>query len=135
MSVNPQKSILLLRFLRTSYNSMSWGCEGMLKCSQIFASLYQPDCAHGKEKLVANGYCITSFRVVLVHFGSLEILVQPKDLNICFSTAMKIHTMARIVKKENNFIFSSRITKTCQTCVSSTVGNGIIVQASLFNLC
>ena len=31
MSVNPQKLILLLRFLRTFYNSMSWGCPGMLK--------------------------------------------------------------------------------------------------------
>ena len=30
-SVNPWKSITLLRFLRTSYNSMSWGFPGMLK--------------------------------------------------------------------------------------------------------
>ena len=31
MSVNPQRSILLLRFLRTSYNSMPWGFPAMLK--------------------------------------------------------------------------------------------------------
>ena len=31
ISVNPSKSILFLRFLRTSYKSMSWGCPGMLK--------------------------------------------------------------------------------------------------------
>ena len=31
MSVNLQKSIPLLRFLRTSYNRMSWDCPGMLK--------------------------------------------------------------------------------------------------------
>ena len=31
MSGNPQKSILLLRFLRTFYNSMSWGCRRLLK--------------------------------------------------------------------------------------------------------
>ena len=31
MSVNPYKSILLLRFLKASYNSMSWGYPDMLK--------------------------------------------------------------------------------------------------------
>ena len=31
MSVSPYKSTPLLRFLRTSHNSMSWGCPGMLK--------------------------------------------------------------------------------------------------------
>ena len=31
MYMNPQKSILLLKFLRTSYNSISWGCPDMLK--------------------------------------------------------------------------------------------------------
>ena len=31
MFVNPLKSILLLRFLRTSYNSMSRGCPDILK--------------------------------------------------------------------------------------------------------
>ena len=33
MSVNPQKLIPLLRFLRTTNNSTSWGCPGMLKSS------------------------------------------------------------------------------------------------------
>ena len=33
MFLNPQKSILLLRFLRNSYNSMSWVCPGILKSS------------------------------------------------------------------------------------------------------
>ena len=31
MSVNPQKSILFHRFLRISYNSISWGCLSTLK--------------------------------------------------------------------------------------------------------
>ena len=31
MSVSSWKSIILLTFLRTSYNSMSWGCPGILK--------------------------------------------------------------------------------------------------------
>ena len=39
MSVNLYKSILLLRFLRTSYNSMFWGSPGTLKSSQISAFL------------------------------------------------------------------------------------------------
>ena len=33
MFVNSWKSILLLRFLRTFYNSMSWGCPDILKSS------------------------------------------------------------------------------------------------------
>ena len=33
MFVDPYKSILLLRFQRTSYNSMYWGCPGILKSS------------------------------------------------------------------------------------------------------
>ena len=31
MSVNPWKSIPLIRFQNTSYNSKSWGCPGMLQ--------------------------------------------------------------------------------------------------------
>ena len=31
MSVNPLKSIPLLRDPRTSYNRMAWGCQSMLK--------------------------------------------------------------------------------------------------------
>ena len=53
---------------------------------------------------------IASFQLVLGLFESLRILKQPKDLNIRFFTAMKIHTMARIVKKQSNFIFSSLVT-------------------------
>ena len=33
--VNPYKSILLLRFLRTSYKSMSWGCQA---CSKVIVA-------------------------------------------------------------------------------------------------
>ena len=47
---------------------------------------------------------------------------------------MKIHTMVRIVKKQKNFIFGSLATKTCQMCLTSTVGHGIVLQAPLFNL-
>ena len=48
------------------------------------------DCEHGKEKLVVNRCCyfwacITSFQLALVHFESLRILVQLKDLHICIS--------------------------------------------------
>ena len=35
MSMNPYKSILLLRFLRISYSSMSWSCSGMLKSRSV----------------------------------------------------------------------------------------------------
>ena len=41
-------------------------------------------CGHGNKMLVVVG-CITLFRLVLVDFESLRILVQPKDLNICSS--------------------------------------------------
>ena len=58
---------------------------------------------HDKEKLVVNRCCW------LWDFESLRILVQPKDLSMFF-TAMKIHTMVRIVKKQNNFIFSLLVT-------------------------
>ena len=36
---DPLEIDITLRFLRASYNSMSWGCPGMLKCSQILAFL------------------------------------------------------------------------------------------------
>ena len=39
----------------------------------------------GRESLLLVVGRITSFRLVLVHFESLRILVHPKDLNICFS--------------------------------------------------
>ena len=48
-----------------------------------------------------------------------------------FFTALKNHTMARIVKKHNNFIFSLLVTKTCQMCFTSTAGYGIIVQVTI----
>ena len=51
-----------------------------------------------------------------------------------FLTAMKIHTMARIAKKQNNFVLNSLVTYTCQMCFTSTAGYGITVQAPLFNL-
>ena len=53
---------------------------------------------------------------VLVHVELLRI-----SLQVLF-TAMKIHTMARIVKKKPLKMM----------CFSSTVGYGIIVQESLF---
>ena len=43
---------------------------------------------------------------------------------------MNIHIIECIVKKENNFIFSSL---KIIVRFTSTVGDGIIVQASLFN--
>ena len=44
MSANPQKSILLLRYLKTSYNSMSWGWPGMLKimsCMDVISNRWE----------------------------------------------------------------------------------------------
>ena len=85
------------------------------------------------------GY-ITSVQLVLVHFVSWRILVQPKDLNLfksdlnLFFTATKIHTTVCIVKKQNNFTFSSLVIQICQMCFPSTVAYGIIIQVSLFNL-
>ena len=79
-----------------------------------------PDCGHGKEKLIviAVAGCGMHYFVsaVLVHFELLQI-----SLQVLF-TAMKIHTMARIVKKKPLKMM----------CFSSTVGYGIIVQESLF---
>ena len=46
---------------------------------------------------------------VLVHFEFLQILVQLKDFIYLFFTAIKNHTMAHIIKKQN-FIFSSLAT-------------------------
>ena len=39
----------------------------------------------GRELLLLIVGCITSFRLVLVHFESLRILVQLKDLNMFFT--------------------------------------------------
>ena len=47
---------------------------------------------------------ITLFQLLLVHFESSRILVQPKYLNIFF-TAMKIHIMARIGKEIKQLYF------------------------------
>ena len=37
--LEPLEIDIPLRFLRASHKSMSWGCPGMLKCSQILAFL------------------------------------------------------------------------------------------------
>ena len=73
-----------------------------------------PGSGHGSEQLVANRLllvvgCITSFRLVLVRFELLQILVQLKDKYL-FSAPMKIHAMVRKVKKQNKFIFISLVT-------------------------
>ena len=41
MSANPWKLISLCRFLRTSYNSMYWGCPGILKSGSDMGGLQQ----------------------------------------------------------------------------------------------
>ena len=51
-----------------------------------------------------------------------------------FFTNIKVYTIVRIVKKQNNFIFILLVTQTCQMCLTSTVGYGVIVQTPLFNL-
>ena len=53
--------------------------------------------------------CITSFRLVLIRFELLWILVQLKD-KYFFSTPTIIHTMVHKVKKQNNSIFSLLVT-------------------------
>ena len=40
---------------------------------------------------------------------------------------MKIHTMLLKIKKQNDFIFSSLATYTCQMCLTPTLGYQIIV--------
>ena len=67
-------------------------------------------------------------------FWAIANFSSAEKFKYLFFTAIKIHTMACIVKKQNNFIFSLLVTQTCQMCFISTVGYGIIVQASLFNL-
>ena len=74
---------------------------------------------------------------VLVPFGSFGVganFSKAEKFKYLFYTAMKIHTIVPIVKKQNNFIFDSLVTKTCQMCFFCTVGYGIIAQTSLFNL-
>ena len=48
---------------------------------------------------------ITSFLLVLVHFESLRILVQPKRYKYLFFTAMKIRIMARIGEETKQLYF------------------------------
>ena len=75
-----------------------------------------PDCGHGKEKLVVNR--CNGLWVALFCFGSLSFVVRlwlrvvancstAERFKYLFFPAIKIHTMVRIVKKRNNFIFSS----------------------------
>ena len=135
MFVNSQKLILLLGFLRTFYNSMSWGCPDILKSSSgmdvvsdrwksiisfvqgrypywfqrhLNPKILQRDIQLPTIMAVQSNIslssclvveaCSTSFRLVLVYFESLQILVQSKGLNICF-TAMKVHIKTRIGKE------------------------------------
>ena len=89
------------------------------------------------SSIVVSGCGLHFF--VSIGFGSFGFIANfstaERSKNIFF-TAMKIRTMARIVKKQNNFMlfFISLVTKTCQMCFSCTVGYGIIVITSLFNL-
>ena len=64
MSLNPQKSIPLLRFLKTSYNSMSWGCPGTLKSSG------------GKDVVSSRWKSIRSFFTGCIPLGFIDIQVQ-----------------------------------------------------------
>ena len=44
MSMDPWESVLLLRFLRTSYNNMCWGFPGMLKsrsCMDVVSNRWE----------------------------------------------------------------------------------------------
>ena len=120
MLVNPQKSIILLRFLRTSYNSMSGVAQA---CSKVVVAwMWSPTYGnlsylqglhpywfqrHLNSKILKRDFqlptimgvqsnislcsclvvvvCITPFRLVLVHSEFLRILVQWKNLNMCFS--------------------------------------------------
>ena len=74
---------------------------------------------------------------VLPCFGSFWVFANfstAESFKCLLFTAMKIHIMERMIKKQSNFIFSSLVTQTCQMCFISTVGYGIIVQAPLFKL-
>ena len=76
-------------------------------------------------------YCVPARFVsfwVVANFSTAE------RFKYLFFKAMIIHTLARTVKKQNNFIFILLVTWTCQMCFTSTVRYGIMVQAPLFNL-
>ena len=70
---------------------------------------------------------------VLACFGSFGVVAN-------FSTAERFKYISVFhsyensykIKKQNNFIFSSLVTWTCQMCFTPTVGYGIIVHAPLF---
>ena len=62
-------------------------------------------------------------------------LVNKERFKYLFFTAMKMHTMAHLVKKQNNFIFSSLVIKTCPMCFNTTIRYGIIVEAHQYLIC
>ena len=75
MFVNPQKSIPLLRFLITSYNSISLGCSGMLK-------------SRSNKDMVSNRW--ESIRTLLSGYIPLEIRdIQVQSFNQLTSSYLK----------------------------------------------
>ena len=108
------------RFLRASYNNMSWVAQECPNVGNVSLSSYLywhtilNSCEYlksqthvwnaqvkkasfvnkgigkiGLELLLLVVGCVTWFQLILVHFELLQILVQPKDLNICFSQPWK----------------------------------------------
>ena len=75
MPVNRYKSILLFRFLQTSYSSMTWGCPGILKSGSgmdlVSNRLSKPACLWTWQGTIGRKYlllfvgCITLFCVKL----------------------------------------------------------------------
>ena len=135
MNVREHLGVDTIRFLTTSYNIMSWDCPCMFKCSQILAFLAafvdmlpwtllqnaQVNKASSVNKKIVKTCLIVDMvrknwswigvaSCGLNYFVSAANFTTAEKFKNLFFTAMKIHTMARIVKKQNNFIFSSLVT-------------------------
>ena len=92
-----------------------------------------PVCGHGLGKIGGEWLllfmgCINSFRLILICFEMLRILVQSIDKYL-FSISMEIHIMVFKIKKQNKFNFSSLVISTCQVCFTPTLGYQVIVQS------
>ena len=68
--------------------------------------------------IVVTGCELHYFISVRFSFWVVANFSTAERFKYLFFTAMKIHTMARTMKKQNNFIFSSLATLTFQRCVS-----------------
>ena len=74
------------------------------------ASLWTWSGKTGRESLLLVVGGVTTIQLVLGHFESFINFSTTERFKYLLSTAMKIHIMGRIVKKQIKFVFSSLVT-------------------------